>query len=102
MEKRRPRTTKNIFVYKSGDPLFQGVRVAVNNRRFRSVDALLDELTNKIPGLHFGARKISTPHGKHRIDRIDDIEHMGKLVNFIINFMMVSFISSLCANDYWI
>lgn len=74
----RPRTTKNVYVFKTGDRYFSGVRVPVNLRRYRTVDALLDELTIKIPGLYRGARVLSTSHGKHCIEQLDQLEHLGR------------------------
>uniref|UniRef100_A0A914WEN9 Doublecortin domain-containing protein n=1 Tax=Plectus sambesii TaxID=2011161 RepID=A0A914WEN9_9BILA len=76
-EDARPRTTKNVYVYKAGDRYFSGIRVPVNLRRYRTVDALLDDLTAKVPGLNRGARVLSTSRGKHSIQQLDQLEHLG-------------------------
>uniref|UniRef100_A0A8C9PQE2 Oxygen-regulated protein 1 n=1 Tax=Spermophilus dauricus TaxID=99837 RepID=A0A8C9PQE2_SPEDA len=68
-----PVVAKRISFYKSGDPQFGGVRVVVNPRSFKSFDALLDNLSRKVP-LPFGVRNISTPRGRHSITRLEDLE----------------------------
>ncbi|XP_012644737.2 oxygen-regulated protein 1 [Microcebus murinus] len=69
----RPVVAKRISFYKSGDPQFGGVRVVVNPRSFKTFDALLDNLSRKVP-LPFGVRNISTPRGRHCITRLEDLE----------------------------
>ncbi|XP_004633429.1 oxygen-regulated protein 1 [Octodon degus] len=69
----RPVVAKRISFYKSGDPQFGGVRVVVNPRSFKTFDALLDNLSRKVP-LPFGVRNISTPRGRHSITRLEDLE----------------------------
>ncbi|KFO20479.1 Oxygen-regulated protein 1 [Fukomys damarensis] len=68
-----PVVAKRISFYKSGDPQFSGVRVVVNPRCFKTFDALLDNLSRKVP-LPFGVRNISTPRGRHSITRLEDLE----------------------------
>ncbi|EHB04722.1 Oxygen-regulated protein 1 [Heterocephalus glaber] len=68
-----PVVAKRISFYKSGDPQFSGVTVVVNPRSFKTFDALLDNLSRKVP-LPFGVRNISTPQGRHSITRLEDLE----------------------------
>ncbi|XP_060241908.1 oxygen-regulated protein 1 [Meriones unguiculatus] len=68
-----PVVAKRISFYKSGDPQFGGVRVVVNPRSFKTFDALLDNLSRKVP-LPFGVRNISTPRGRHSITRLEELE----------------------------
>ncbi|XP_029779803.1 oxygen-regulated protein 1 [Suricata suricatta] len=68
-----PVVAKKISFYKSGDPQFGGVRVVVNPRSFKTFDALLDNLSSKVP-LPFGVRNISTPRGRHSITRLEELE----------------------------
>lgn len=68
-----PVVAKKISFYKSGDPQFGGVRVVVNPRSFKTFDALLDNLSRKVP-LPFGVRNISTPRGRHSITRLEELE----------------------------
>ncbi|XP_059891128.1 oxygen-regulated protein 1 [Delphinus delphis] len=69
----QPVVAKRISFYKSGDPQFGGVRVVLNPRSFKTLDALLDNLSGKVP-LPFGVRNISTPRGRHSITRLEELE----------------------------
>ncbi|XP_062987373.1 oxygen-regulated protein 1 [Elgaria multicarinata webbii] len=68
-----PITAKRICFYKSGDPQFNGVKMVVNSRSFKSFDALLDNLSKRVP-LPFGVRNITTPRGIHSINHLEDLE----------------------------
>ncbi|MED6280148.1 hypothetical protein CHARACLAT_007859 [Characodon lateralis] len=65
--------SKRVCFYKSGDPQFNGLRVVINNRTFKTFDALLDSLSKKVP-LPFGVRNITTPRGVHGINTLDELE----------------------------
>ncbi|XP_055401988.1 oxygen-regulated protein 1 isoform X9 [Bubalus kerabau] len=69
----QPVVAKRISFYKSGDPQFGGVRVVLNPRSFKTFDALLDNLSGKVP-LPFGVRNISTPRGRHSITCLEELE----------------------------
>ena len=69
----QPVVAKRISFYKSGDPQFGGVRLVLNPRSFKTFDALLDNLSGKVP-LPFGVRNISTPRGRHSITRLEELE----------------------------
>ncbi|XP_058879383.1 lipoxygenase homology domain-containing protein 1-like [Acipenser ruthenus] len=66
-------TTKRVCFYKSGDPQFRGLKMIINNRTFKTFDALLDTLSKRVP-LPFGVRNISTPRGIHVISTLDELE----------------------------
>ncbi|KAM9308372.1 oxygen-regulated protein 1 [Gastrophryne carolinensis] len=68
-----PGSTKRIYFYKSGDPQFNGIKMVVTNRSFKTFDALLDSLSKKVP-LPFGVRNISTPRGMHHITSLEELE----------------------------
>ncbi|XP_053717164.1 oxygen-regulated protein 1-like [Synchiropus splendidus] len=68
-----PILSKRVCFYKSGDPQFGGLRMVINNRTFKTFDALLDSLSKKVP-LPFGVRNITTPRGVHGISTLDDLE----------------------------
>ncbi|RXM33198.1 Oxygen-regulated protein 1 [Acipenser ruthenus] len=68
-----PITTKRVCFYKSGDPQFRGLKMIINNRTFKTFDALLDTLSKRVP-LPFGVRNISTPRGIHVISTLDELE----------------------------
>nr|XP_021328720.1 retinitis pigmentosa 1-like 1 protein isoform X2 [Danio rerio]XP_021328721.1 retinitis pigmentosa 1-like 1 protein isoform X2 [Danio rerio]XP_021328722.1 retinitis pigmentosa 1-like 1 protein isoform X2 [Danio rerio] len=67
---------KRITFYKSGDSQFKGVKMAVHKRTFKCFDALLDDLSQKVP-LPFGVRTITTPRGTHSIKHLEQFEDGG-------------------------
>ncbi|KAG7465885.1 hypothetical protein MATL_G00158470 [Megalops atlanticus] len=67
---------KKITFFKSGDVQFGGVRMAIHRRSFKSFDALLDDLSQKVP-LPFGVRTVTTPRGIHSINCLDQLEDGG-------------------------
>ncbi|NWW03040.1 RP1 protein, partial [Oreocharis arfaki] len=68
-----PVVAKRICFYKSGDPQFNGIKMVVNSRSYKTFDALLDSLSKRVP-LPFGVRNISTPKGRHSITSLEDLE----------------------------
>ncbi|XP_063155355.1 oxygen-regulated protein 1 [Candoia aspera] len=68
-----PFVAKRICFYKSGDPQFNGIKMVVNSRSFKSFDALLDNLSKRVP-LPFGVRNITTPRGVHKINNLEDLK----------------------------
>ncbi|XP_009886255.1 PREDICTED: retinitis pigmentosa 1-like 1 protein [Charadrius vociferus] len=69
-------TAKKITFFKSGDPQFAGVKMAINQRSFKSFNALMDDLSHRVP-LPFGVRTITTPRGIHCISELDQLEDGG-------------------------
>lgn len=67
---------KRITFFKSGDVQFSGVRMAIHKRSFKCFDALLDDLSQKVP-LPFGVRTITTPRGTHSVHRLEQLEDGG-------------------------
>ncbi|XP_056111796.1 retinitis pigmentosa 1-like 1 protein [Rhinichthys klamathensis goyatoka] len=67
---------KRITFYKSGDAQFKGVKMAIHKRSFKCFDALLDDLSQKVP-LPFGVRTITTPRGTHSIKHLEQFEDGG-------------------------
>ncbi|KAJ3584118.1 hypothetical protein NHX12_014614 [Muraenolepis orangiensis] len=65
--------TKRLTFYRSGDSQFGGVKMAVHRRSFKCFDALLDDLSQKVP-LPFGVRTVTTPRGTHAIQRLDQLQ----------------------------
>ncbi|CAH1776005.1 unnamed protein product [Owenia fusiformis] len=73
-------TNKTVYFYKDGDTNFPGIRLSVNSRKTRNMDALLNELNSKIPNMSFGVRSVFTPGGHDSIHSVDDLAHDGKYV----------------------
>uniref|UniRef100_A0A3P9LB61 RP1 like 1 n=1 Tax=Oryzias latipes TaxID=8090 RepID=A0A3P9LB61_ORYLA len=67
---------KRITFYKSGDSQFGGVRMAIHKRSFKCFDALLDDLSQKVP-LPFGVRVVTTPRGTHTIKHLEQLQDGG-------------------------
>ncbi|XP_054915680.1 retinitis pigmentosa 1-like 1 protein isoform X2 [Poeciliopsis prolifica] len=67
---------KRITFYKSGDSQFGGVRMAIHKRSFKCFDALLDDLSQKVP-LPFGVRTVTTPRGIHTIKHLEQLQDGG-------------------------
>ncbi|XP_069830365.1 retinitis pigmentosa 1-like 1 protein [Dendropsophus ebraccatus] len=70
---------KKITFFKSGDPQFSGVKMAINRRSFKSFSALMDDLSNKVP-LPFGVRTITTPRGTHNISKLEQLQDGGRYI----------------------
>ncbi|XP_047194968.1 retinitis pigmentosa 1-like 1 protein isoform X2 [Hippoglossus stenolepis] len=67
---------KRITFYKSGDSQFGGVKMAVHKRSFKCFDALLDDLSQKVP-LPFGVRTVTTPRGTNTIRHLEQLQDGG-------------------------
>ncbi|KAG8506297.1 Retinitis pigmentosa 1-like 1 protein [Galemys pyrenaicus] len=67
---------KKITFLKRGDPGFAGVRLAVHQRAFKSLGALMDELSQRVP-LSFGVRCVTAPRGLHALGALEQLEDGG-------------------------
>ena len=67
-----PSSTKVKF-YRNGDINFGGVEVCISNQRYRSLEALVQDLNEKM-NLPRGVRAIYTPGGVTRISSIHEFE----------------------------
>ncbi|XP_030630458.1 oxygen-regulated protein 1 [Chanos chanos] len=68
-----PHASKRVCFYKSGDPQFNGQRMVINSRTFKTFDALLDALSKKVP-LPFGVRTVTTPRGTHTVRALEELQ----------------------------
>ncbi|CDW58349.1 Doublecortin family protein [Trichuris trichiura] len=71
--------TRMVYFHKDGDKYFPAVKVPVSRAKYRTIEALLDDLSKKVP-LHFGVRRLFTPKGR---DEIRDIEQLERYGNYI-------------------
>ena len=65
---------KVVTFVKNGDKYFEGIKINVSQRNFRSLDVLLSELSRCIE-LPAGVRNIYTPEGGHRVTNLSQFEH---------------------------
>uniref|UniRef100_A0A8C4YYP8 non-specific serine/threonine protein kinase n=1 Tax=Gadus morhua TaxID=8049 RepID=A0A8C4YYP8_GADMO len=68
---------KKVRFYRNGDKYFKGLVYAVSNDRFRSMDALLMELTRSLSdnvNLTHGVRALYTADGSKKISSLDQLE----------------------------
>lgn len=70
---------KIVTFMKNGDRFFEGIRVNVSSRNFRSWDVLLSELSRCID-LPAGVRHIYTPEAGHRVTGLNRFEHQKTYV----------------------
>ncbi|XP_064626993.1 lipoxygenase homology domain-containing protein 1-like isoform X2 [Lineus longissimus] len=71
---------KIVYFYKDGDQNYTGTRVTLNDRRYRTMDALCNDLSNRMKDLRFGVRAIWTPGGHHSVDTLDGLQNNGRYV----------------------
>ena len=64
---------KKVRFFRDGDVNFSGVNVAISKRKYRNFDALLSDLSRRVP-LPFGVRTLHTPGGIHHVCEIDEIQ----------------------------
>ena len=64
---------KSVVFYKNGDKYFQGHHVIITQRKYRSFDSLLTELT-RVTKLPHGVRFLLTPSSGRRVDSLEELE----------------------------
>lgn len=69
-----PFASRRVCFYKSGDAQFSGLPVVINNRTFKTFEALLDSLSKRVP-LPFGVRTITTPRGHTAVRSLAQLHH---------------------------
>ncbi|KAH7969918.1 hypothetical protein HPB52_022629 [Rhipicephalus sanguineus] len=62
-----------VYMYLNGDEHFEPLRTLVNQRHYRSLESLLEKLTERIRPSFGAIRSIYTPRYGHRVSSIDDL-----------------------------
>ncbi|XP_070194990.1 lipoxygenase homology domain-containing protein 1-like isoform X2 [Littorina saxatilis] len=75
-----PLHAKTCYFYKDGDYKFSGIKVAVHPKRYRRLEALYAELSNKVRGLPYGVRSIFTPRGRDVISSVEGLQDDGHYI----------------------
>lgn len=70
---------KVCHFYKDGDVTHPASKLVINQRYYRNLDLVQTELTNRM-NLPSGVRAIYTPHGKHKVHSVEDLQTEGKYV----------------------
>ena len=97
---------KKVRFYRNGDKYFKGLVYAVSNDRFRSMDALLMELTRSLSdnvNLPHGVRALYTADGSKKISSLDQlIEGKVHLLQPLTGVFPMYVIGRKCIEIRWL
>ena len=67
---------KNFYVYRDSNEKYQrAIKVTINPKKFRNVENLLTEMTQRMPDIPFGVRSICTPLGRRVVKNLNEIKN---------------------------
>ncbi|KAH9374244.1 hypothetical protein HPB48_005564 [Haemaphysalis longicornis] len=62
-----------VYMFLNGDEYFEPLRTLVNQRHYRSLESLLEKLTERIRPSFGAIRSLYTPRQGHRVSSIEDL-----------------------------
>nr|XP_023667869.1 doublecortin domain-containing protein 2 isoform X1 [Paramormyrops kingsleyae] len=65
---------KNIYVYRNGDPYYEGRRLVINEKKVSSFETFLREVTGGVQASFGAVRNIYTPKAGHRVSSMQHIQ----------------------------
>ncbi|XP_048882881.1 doublecortin domain-containing protein 2-like isoform X2 [Brienomyrus brachyistius] len=65
---------KNIYVYRNGDPYYEGRRLVINEKKVSSFETFLREVTGGVQAPFGAVRNIYTPRAGHRVSCMQHIQ----------------------------
>ncbi|XP_035254213.1 doublecortin domain-containing protein 2-like isoform X2 [Anguilla anguilla] len=65
---------KNIFVYRNGDPYYEGRRLVINEKRVSNFETFLKEVTGGVQAPFGAVRTIYTPKAGHRVSSLEHLQ----------------------------
>ncbi|XP_036395489.1 doublecortin domain-containing protein 2-like [Megalops cyprinoides] len=68
---------KNVFMYRNGDPYYEGRRLVINEKRVSNFETFLKEVTNGVQPAFGAVRNIYTPKAGHRVSSLEHL-HSGE------------------------
>ncbi|CAN8003492.1 unnamed protein product [Ixodes persulcatus] len=69
-----------VFMFLNGDEYFKPLRTLVNQRHYRSLESLLEKLTERIRPSFGAIRSVYTPRQGHRVGSIEELHSNERYV----------------------
>ena len=75
-----PPVMKTAYFYHDGKLADQGIRLVIHPNRYKSLEALIGDLSNKMPRTECGIRAIYTPKGINKVHSVADLQNNGHYI----------------------
>jgi retinitis pigmentosa 1 len=71
---------KSCYFYIDNDYTFQPLKVVIHPKRYKKLETVTRDLSNRMKSLPFGVRSIYTPRGQHRVHNLEDLTQDGHYI----------------------